>query len=203
MFHFLKLIFGKQTEELKKIYLDKTVFYKKQNPDFLLDWVYVALEYDENFQWKIKNFKYFHNREQYKEFLPYLSKLFDLYLENRVNKDEVFVVGVPMTLSRYLLRWYNQTYLLAKNFNKNLKFVKLFKKTKNTKHQAGLSKKERQTNILNSFKIKKKYLDSIKEKDFIIVDDIISTWSTANELAKVLKKNWARKVYWLFLATGY
>jgi len=65
--------------------------------------------------------------------------------------------------------------LLAKNFNKNLKFVKLFKKTKNTKHQAGLSKKERQTNILNSFKIKKKYLDSIKEKDFIIVDDIIST----------------------------
>lgn len=203
MFKSLESLFCNEEKEFKIINFDKTDFYKKENLNFLLDWVYVALEYNDSFKRKIENFKYLHNKELHKKFLPYLKKLFDLYLKNRVKKEDVFIVWVPMTFWRYFARWYNQTYLLAENFNKDLEFIKLFKKIKNTKHQVWLSKKQRQINVLNSFTIKKKYLNLVKWKDFIIVDDIISTWSTANELTKILKKNWARKVYGLFLATGY
>ncbi|MDD2515992.1 MAG: phosphoribosyltransferase family protein [Candidatus Gracilibacteria bacterium] len=203
MFKSLESLFCNEEKEFKIINFDKTDFYKKENLNFLLDGVYVALEYNDSFKRKIENFKYLHNKELHKKFLPYLKKLFDLYLKNRVKKEDVFIVGVPMTFGRYFARGYNQTYLLAENFNKDLEFIKLFKKIKNTKHQVGLSKKQRQINVLNSFTIKKKYLNLVKGKDFIIVDDIISTGSTANELTKILKKNGARKVYGLFLATGY
>ncbi|NCP77509.1 hypothetical protein GW830_05315 [bacterium] len=36
----------------------------------------------------------------------------------------------------------------------------------------------------------------------ILIDDVISTGSTANECAKLLKKNGAKRVFGLFLATA-
>jgi predicted amidophosphoribosyltransferase len=40
----------------------------------------------------------------------------------------------------------------------------------------------------NSFKIANKKIDNIDKKIFIIVDDVISTGSTINELSKILKE---------------
>jgi predicted amidophosphoribosyltransferase len=41
----------------------------------------------------------------------------------------------------------------------------------------------------NSFAIGKSYIDIIDKKEIIIVDDVISTGSTVNEMAKILKQN--------------
>jgi predicted amidophosphoribosyltransferase len=44
-------------------------------------------------------------------------------------------------------------------------------------------------------------MKTIQWKDIILIDDVISTGSTANECAELLKKNGAKHVFWLFLAT--
>jgi predicted amidophosphoribosyltransferase len=36
-----------------------------------------------------------------------------------------------------------------------------------------------------------------------LVDDVISTWTTVNEISKILKQNWAKKVITLTIASGY
>jgi predicted amidophosphoribosyltransferase len=35
----------------------------------------------------------------------------------------------------------------------------------------------------------------------VIVDDVVSTWTTLSEIAKILKKQWIKKVYGLCLAS--
>ena len=37
--------------------------------------------------------------------------------------------------------------------------------------------------------------------EVIIVDDVISTGATINEISKVLKENWASKIIWLIVAS--
>jgi predicted amidophosphoribosyltransferase len=71
-----------------------------------------------------------------------------------------------------------------------------------TKHQAKLDRSHRLRNVRNSFTFRKKYLAEIVGKDIVLVDDVISTGSTANECAELLKKNGAKRVFGLFLATS-
>jgi len=65
-----------------------------------------------------------------------------------------------------------------------------------------LSKQERKINLINSFKIAKNKIDNIDKKTFIIVDDVISTGSTINEISKILKEKGAEKVIWLCVASN-
>ena len=60
----------------------------------------------------------------------------------------------------------------------------------------GINLKHKELKYTMDFKV-----DKIFEKNIIIVDDIISTWTTLNEMAKILKKNWAKKVIWLVIAS--
>ncbi|MBT3727030.1 hypothetical protein HOG21_05085 [bacterium] len=73
--------------------------------------------------------------------------------------------------------------------NTNIKLEKnLIKKIKTTRQQAILSREQRLKNLKNAFKIANNKIDNFDKKIFIIVDDVISTGSTINEISKVLKK---------------
>ena len=61
-------------------------------------------------------------------------------------------------------------------------------------------KKDRQKNIKNCFSCNG--LKKIKNKTIILVDDIVTTGSTLNECAKVLKNSGARRVIGLTFARG-
>jgi predicted amidophosphoribosyltransferase len=50
------------------------------------------------------------------------------------------------------------------------------------------------TNLDKAFKINKKYVDNIDKKYIIIVDDVISTGTTINEVSKILKQHNAQKI---------
>ncbi len=189
--------------KFSEIYLDKTNYYKKNLDKLFLDWIYIALEYEENLKNTLKKFKYQYNKQLHISFIPYLIKVFDKFLENKINKKDVIICWIPLFLLNFLIRGYNQTYILAENIaiNKWLNFVKILWKNKYTKSQAKLIKQERLENLKDKFYLKKKYKEYIKWKTIIIIDDVISTWSTINEVARILKKLWAKKIYWIFLAT--
>ncbi len=151
----------------------------------------------------IKDFKFYKLKDIRDDFWEYLSKLF---IENEVykNTDDYILIFPPMGFIKKLKRWYNHSELLTRTISKNIKIdinSKLIKKTKTTRQQSILSREKRLTNLNNSFKIAKNKIDNFDKKTFIIVDDVISTWSTINEISKVLKQAWAKKVIWLIVAS--
>lgn len=201
------IIFLKQDNRnfvFTEIYINKTLYYKKEIQDFYLDWVYVALSYDEKLKNTLKKFKYKYNKSLQKIFIPFLVKLFNDFLKNKIKKENTIISWIPQFFLDFFKKWYNHTYILGKNLQYfiNIPFFKILIKQKHTKQQAILIKKERLVNLKNVFYLKEKYKQNIIWKDIILIDDVISTWTTANEIAKILKKNWVKNVYWLFLSTG-
>ena len=72
---------------------------------------------------------------------------------------------------------------------------------RNTKQQSKLDRKTRLDNLKNSFTFNEKYLNLVKDKKVIIVDDVVSTWATINEISSILKQKWAKKIIWLVVAS--
>jgi len=67
------------------------------------------------------------------------------------------------------------------------------KRTKFTETQTNLSLSEREKNIEDAFKLK--YEKTIKNKFFLLVDDVITAGATIRELGKVLLDAGANKIY--------
>lgn len=193
-----------EEEKLKyvEIYRDKTAFYKKELKQFYLNKVFVALIYEENLQKDLKKFKYKYNKELKNDFVLFYNRILQEKLP-KLNKNNSIIVWVPEFFVDRILRQYNQTYVLAEELSRQswIPFVKLVRKPKYTKHQAWLNKEKRLNNLKNCFRLNNKYKNLIKWKNVILIDDVISTWTTSNEIAKVLKNNWIKNIYWIFLAT--
>jgi ComF family protein len=112
-----------------------------------------------------------------------------------------FIVPVPLNILRRLKRGYNQAELLALELSKILKkpmLKNVLFRSKITKAQFKLSKKEREKNIKGSFYVKESPL--IKKKRILLIDDIATTGTTVSECAYVLKKAGAKEVFVLTLA---
>ena len=68
-------------------------------------------------------------------------------------------------------------------------------KPKETKHQARIHNRgERLKNIIGSFAIKNTEKNLLKNRNIILIDDIITTGATLTEARKTLKKAGARKI---------
>lgn len=106
---------------------------------------------------------------------------------------------VPMHWRRLLERGNNHSALLARALSKKLSVPYLsngIKKTRHTVNQRGLSAKNRHKNVRNAF-----MADAIVcDKTIMIVDDVMTTGSTAEAMAQALKKSGAKKVIVLVAA---
>jgi competence protein ComFC len=105
---------------------------------------------------------------------------------------------VPMWQRKERKRGYNQAALMAKEIavisGNSLK--SLLEKTKDTKSQTELDKKERLENVKDSFGLKS---DQIP-KNVVLVDDVWTTGATMKECCKVLKKAGVQIVWGFTLA---
>lgn len=118
------------------------------------------------------------------------------------NQNEVLFTAVPLNYRRLWDRGFNQSQLLANKLARkfNLAYVPVLMRTKNTKPQFGLSKRDRLINIGDSFKLRSGQKSRIAHKIVVLVDDIVATGATINACAKVLKQNGAKEVWALVLA---
>ena len=117
--------------------------------------------------------------------------------------DWFYIVSIPSHFTRKILRWYNSSEVLSIYFSELvwLDYKKLLYKNRYTKQQSKLKRNNRIFNLKDSFSIYKKYENFIKWKNFIIMDDVISTWSTINEVSKILKEKGANRVYSLVISS--
>lgn len=175
---------------LSEKYIDVLI---KEIGQLYFDDLYIKYQFTEQFQMLIHLLKYQHTLN--------LSKYFAEGIGLIINKNHYdYITGVPLHPIKEKERGYNQSALIAEELGNHLNLPvnnTLIKRVKNTPSQTKLNRDERIENMKNAFECN---LDLI-DKKIILVDDIITTGSTLNECAYVLKKQGATKVTAVALAT--
>ena len=103
------------------------------------------------------------------------------------------LIGVPMTHRAVRKRGLNQAVFLARLIGRQLGIPAkstLIKKLRETDRQSTLNASKRQRNLKGAFHCK----GSLEDKHIALVDDILTTGATANEISKVLKAAGANRV---------
>lgn len=124
-------------------------------------------------------------------------------IEEKALIDEIdIIMYIPAHRRKEAKRGYNQAELLASYIGKLLdkEVSHSLIKTRYTRDQGKLSRLERMNNLKDSFKIRAR--EEIRGKTILLVDDIITTGTTIEEVGKILIKNEARKVYGLALTSS-
>ena len=103
------------------------------------------------------------------------------------------LLPVPLFEKRLKQRGFNQSIevcrALEKSWNIPLE-TKAVKRVRETQSQTGLNAKQRRKNIKSAFEVQ----GEIHQQHIAIVDDVVTTGSTANELARVLKRHGVKRV---------
>ncbi len=128
-----------------------------------------------------------------------LAELLSLQLQDKTMPE--LIIPVPLHQKRLQERQYNQAALLAKKITRNLDIPfnnRLLIKTENTPHQAELDRKARRKNLRNSF-----HCIGSPPHSVAVVDDVMTTGTTAAEISRVLKAAGCQKVYiWIIARTA-
>ncbi len=106
------------------------------------------------------------------------------------------IIPVPLHQLKKAERGYNQSEYIAKGLSKALSTAysgSAIKRTRFTESQTKLDMKQREINVDGAFRVKSK--KKVEGKNILLVDDVITTGSTINECAKVLKENGAEKIF--------
>lgn len=118
------------------------------------------------------------------------QQMANFIIKENIDKNIDVVIPVPMHWFKKWKRGYNQAELLAENISKIINkplYRNALIRTKYTKPQFNLKKQQRQKNLKDIFVINKKYVNSLKNKNILLIDDVATTCSTVNQCSKVLK----------------
>jgi ComF family protein len=122
-----------------------------------------------------------------------LAPLFARALARHVDRDADALVAMPLSATRLRERGFNQAHEIARHLGRAIDVPVLAnacRKVADTPPQAGLTLAQRVRNVRRAF---------VCDADFTgqhvaIVDDVMTTGATLNELARVLKRAGAARV---------
>jgi ComF family protein len=122
-----------------------------------------------------------------------LSELLIKFIETNNAKLPEIIIPVPLHPTRLKERGFNQALELAKPIARHFNIpldTKSCKRTKATATQSTLDKKIRIKNMRGAFEI----VRDIKCDHLVLIDDVVTTGTTVNELAKVIKSCGVKRV---------
>lgn len=180
--------------KLKEITKANIIKVKNKNFTYLA----YLFKYDGIIREKILKYKFKDSAYLYKTFSEIIIK--NKKMCGFIKKYDI-IIPVPIHKKRYKERGYNQSELLAKEIAKILEIPMekhvLIKELNNTP-QSKLSKQERKNNAIGVYKTINN--QKIINKKVILIDDIYTTGSTANECSKMLKQAGASEIAVLTIA---
>lgn len=109
--------------------------------------------------------------------------------EMQINYD--YIIPVPLHKVRLRERGFNQAFIIAEGVNDVLNSNLLefgVNRIKYTTTQTKLTAEERKNNLENVFQINEEFTSLIENKNILIIDDVFTTGSTINSVAKELNK---------------
>lgn len=124
-------------------------------------------------------------------------------LKNNLPSGEKIVIPIPLHSKKEKERGFNQALFLAQIISQKLNLPlekNTLIRTKNTKAQIKLKKKERIKNMRRAFVCS--LPQKVRGKTILLIDDVATTGTTLNEAAKILRKFGARQVWGVTIAQG-
>ena len=112
------------------------------------------------------------------------------------------IVPVPMFRRKKRMRGYNQAEVFGRELAKYLRVPmdrNVVIRKKDTRPMKELNDIERENNLRNAFQIAR---NIVKYKKILLVDDIYTTGSTADEVSRVLLEAGVEKIYFLSICIG-
>lgn len=111
------------------------------------------------------------------------------------------IVPVPLTNRKQRMRGFNQSAYLADRVGEQLQIPVahgLVKKVRSTKSQKKLNAAQRRQNLADAFRAE----ENIRGLTVLVIDDVYTTGSTVDAMARCLKEAGAEHVYFITLCTG-
>jgi len=192
---FLNLIYNQKclicgcakTDELLCKNCAKDVHYLSGFPHKIFQNVpfYSAVLYEGNVRKLIHKLKFTHHK---KAAIPLCRILFEYFEKIKENRDYI-IIYPPSFYLKSAFRGYNHMHLIAENFSKLSKIeinTNVLKKIKYTKPQYKV--RNRRKNIEGSFQINKNEIENLRNKTVLLIDDIITSGATLEEIITCLKK---------------
>lgn len=124
-------------------------------------------------------------------FAPVLGALLARHIASHISP--ACLMPVPLHRSRLRERGFNQAMELARPIAHRLRIpihARICRRTRATTAQSGMPRQGRRSNVRNAFTVR----GPLPASHIAIVDDVMTTGSTVNELARLLKQNGAREV---------
>lgn len=108
------------------------------------------------------------------------------------------IVPVPLHRGRQIRRGFNQAYEIGRDVGKRcgLQVIYPVSRVRSTRSQSGLSATARRANVRGAFKLRRRF----RSRHPLIVDDVISTGATCDQLARTLRDGGADRVSVLTVA---
>jgi ComF family protein len=128
-----------------------------------------------------------------------VGKVLGQLLANHIELTNTDLIApVPLHWRRHFTRGFNQSYELAVTVGDVLNAPlcpNLLRRSIHTPTQQGLNRRQRQKNLHNSFRLKSlRNRKLIEEKAILVVDDVVTTGSTVEEIARLLLSEGAASV---------
>jgi ComF family protein len=130
----------------------------------------------------------------------YMGRILGQELHNHINKFNIapfdLIIPVPLYKTKLRERGYNQSDYLCQGINEifHTKVIAdIIHRKRNTKTQSKLNNQQRAQNVKGAFEINNR-VSEIFEKNIILVDDVVTTGSTLNEVIKTLKDSNSGKI---------
>ena len=130
--------------------------------------------------------------------------LVNLIEEKIIDVDTTYYLTyIPISNKSLNERGFNQCEYIAKElaFRNNFKVVNTLKKVREVKTQKTLSKEDRFDNIKGTFQVRDRKLT--EGRNFILIDDVVTTGATLSEGVRALKENGAAEIKILTLAKSH
>ena len=200
-------ICGKFNEEFlckkcQKILISEAKFgiYETKNQENFFGKHLYIFKYEGVIRRLILNYKFNEKSYLYKTFVKFLSKNEKFF---KILKSYDTIIPVPVSSKRLNERGYNQSELVADDIVNQIIETSIQKaececvkdclvKNKNIIEQSKLNKEQRQKNIQGVYILKNK--EKLINKKILLIDDIYTTGSTANECCKVLQNAKPKKI---------
>lgn len=154
---------------------------------------HAALLYTGQARDAILRFKFHHRRDYCRTFAALIYQRLKLYYEGT---DFDLLVCVPLSEESMRKRGYNQSDLLAKEISRKMHLSyhkKAFKKIRETQKQSTLHYIERWENVHGAYALKASQAH-FRGKRILLIDDVLTTGATVDELSRLLKRAGAHSV---------
>jgi ComF family protein len=131
-----------------------------------------------------------------------LAELFCKALQARGPRLPDCIIPVPLAPRRYRERGFNQAIELGIQIGRRLGVplrTHIVVRSRDTSEQAGLAPRQRRRNVRKAFAV----VSPIHAKRVAVLDDVMTTGSTANEVARVLRAAGALEIeVWAIARAG-